>query len=247
MDFRSTEEPNAPTNLPEYPLSRGQAALWFHHKVVPESVAYNLSGAVAVPGDTSLEALRRAFRRLAERHSILRTFFAAQHGKPVQRVQPSIDVAFRCEDASGWSTAQLDEALEIEIYRPFDLEQGPTWRVVVFQRAPISGENDATVSRQDHLVLLAFHHIIGDLWSIAIILSEVAALYREETTGVPALLKPLQSNYFDQVSKESERLKEPKGDVSWKYWRTVLSRELTPLSIPTDRPRLPVSTGRGAV
>ncbi len=247
MDFRSTEEPNASTYLPEYPLSRGQAALWFHHKIAPESVSYNLAGAIAVPGDTNLEALRRAFQRLAECHPLLRTFFATQHGEPVQRVHPSIEVAFQREDASRWSTAQLDEALAKEIYRPFDLEQGPTWRVVVFQRAPLAKEYKTSGSSQDHLVLLILHHIISDLWSMAIILSEVAALYREETTGVPASLKPLRSSYVDQVSKESERLKEPQGEVSWNYWRTVLSGELTPISLPTDRPRPPVSTGRGAV
>lgn len=247
MDLRNTEESNASIFLHEHALTRGQAALWFHHKLAPEDVAYNLAGAVAIHGDTDLEALRRAFRRLAERHPMLRTFFAAQYGKPVQRVHPSIEVTFQCEDASGWSTAQLDEALAKEIYRPFDLEQGPTWRVVVFQRAPISRENDANVSPQDHLVLLVLHHMIGDLWSIAIILSEVAALYREETTGVQASLKPLRANYADQVNKELVRLTGPQAEISWDYWRTVLSGELSPLSLPTDRPRPLVSTGRGAV
>jgi amino acid adenylation domain-containing protein/non-ribosomal peptide synthase protein (TIGR01720 family) len=247
MDIRSTEETNASISLHEYPLTRGQAALWFHHKVAPEAAAYNLAGAVAIPGDTELEALRSAFRRLAERHPMLRTSFSAQHGKPVQRVHPSIEVVFHCEDGSRWSMAQLDEALAKEIYHPFDLEQGPTWRVVVFQQAPISGENDVSVGPQDHLVLLVLHHMIGDLWSIAIILSEVAALYREETTGVQASLKPLRASYADHVNKELERLTGLQSEISWDYWRTVLSGELSPLSLPTDRPRPPVSTGRGAV
>src|SRR5450759_2047036 len=174
MDFRITEETNASVFLYEYPLTRGQAALWFHHKLAPEAVAYNLAGAVAIPGDTDLEALRRALQRLAERHPMLRTFFAAQHGKPVQRVHPSIEVVFHCEDASGWSTGLLDDHLAKEIYRPFDLEQGPTWRVVVFQQAPISQRKNVEGGSRDHLVLLTLHHMIGDLWSIAIILSAVS-------------------------------------------------------------------------
>ena len=247
MNFRSNEETNASAFLHEYPLTQTQAALWFHHKLAPESVAYNLAGAVAVPGDTDLNALRRAFQRLAERHPILRTFFTAQHGDLVQRVYSSIVVAFQCVDASGWSTAQLDEALVKEIYSPFDLEQGPTWRVVVFQQAPISiRDNDSNARPQDHLVLLTLHHMIGDLWSIAIILSEIAALYREETTGVPASLKPLRASYADHVNNELDRLVGPQAQISWNHWRTVLSGELPSLSLPTDRPRPPVSTGQGA-
>lgn len=247
MDFRRTDDTNASVFLYGYPLTRGQAAIWFHHKLAPEAVDYNLSGAVAIPGDTDLGALWRAFRRLSERHPMLRTLFVAQHGGPVQRVYSSIKVAFQCENASGWNTARLDEALAQEIYRPFDLEQGPTWRVVVFQQAPISQENDVNSRPQDHLVLLTLHHLIGDLWSIAIILSEIAALYREEATGVPASLKPLRASYNDHVNEELARLAGPQAEISLDYWRTVLSGDLSSLSLPIDRPRPPVPTGRGAV
>ncbi|MCL4553306.1 MAG: condensation domain-containing protein, partial [Candidatus Marsarchaeota archaeon] len=247
MDCRSTEETNASVFLYEYPLTRGQAAIWFHHKLAPEAVDYNLSGAVAIPGDTDLEALRRAFRRLSERHPMLRTFFAENHGELVQREYSSIEVAFQCEDASGWSKVQLDDVLANEIYRPFDLERGPIWRVKVFQQALISQNIHDHSGFRDHLVLLTLHHLIGDLWSIAIILSEIAALYREEATGVPAPLKPLRASYADHVNKELDRLVGPQAQISWDHWRTVLSGELSPLSLPLDRPRPPVTTGRGAV
>ncbi len=245
--YQRAEETNAASLFSEHPLSRGQAALWFHHKVAPESVAYNVSGAVAIPGDTDLEALNRIFQRLAERHPMLRTTFAEQNGEPVQRVHPSLESALRSEDALGWSPAQLDEALAKEIYRPFDLERGPLWRVVVFQRLPLSRETTSKDRRQEHLVLLTLHHIIGDLWSLAIILSEITALYREETRGIPAELKPLRTSYANHVNQETERLTGPQAEVSWDYWRTVLSGELPPLNLPTDRPRPPVSKGRGAV
>ncbi len=39
----------------------------------------------------------------------------------------------------------------------------------------------------------------------------------------------------------------PQADTSWDYWRTYLSGDLPPLDLPTDRPRPPVQTGRGAV
>lgn len=233
--------------LHEYPLSRGQTALWFHYKLAPESVAYNLAGAVAFPRDTDLEAFQSAFQKLAERHPMLRTFFGERHGEPVQRVHPSIEAAFQTVDASGWGTALLDDALAKEVYRPFDLEHGPTWRVVVFKQAPLSTDTNAVGEARGNLTLLTLHHIISDLWTIAIILSEVTALYREETTGVPARLKPLRTSYADHVQKEMDQSAGSQAEMSWDYWSTVLSGELSTLSLLGDRSRPSVSTGRGAV
>ncbi len=73
----------------EYPLSQGQAALWFQYKLNPKSVAYNLAGAAAVSASTDLQHLRCAFQLIAERHSMLRTLFTEQHGMPVQHIFPS--------------------------------------------------------------------------------------------------------------------------------------------------------------
>ena len=238
-----------------YPLSVGQKALWSLYQTAPDNVAYNLSGAVAVPGDTDLNALGRAFQRLAERHPMLRTIFAAPEGEPVQRVLPEVNVDFRREEASAWDPARLDALLAEEMYRPFDLERRPAWRVLALERAPIaapiaapfvSDGDVARASQPEHLVLLVFHHILGDLWSIAVMMSEVAALYREAITGVPAGLKPLRASYADHVAREEARLAGPQAETSWEYWRARLSGDVAPLDLPADRPRLTEPTGRGA-
>ncbi|MGE5334111.1 MAG: amino acid adenylation domain-containing protein [Nitrososphaerota archaeon] len=250
MDSITSDELSASPQVPSYPLSAGQRALWSLYKLAPESVAYNLSAAVAVPGDTNVDALHRAFQRLAQRHPMLRTLFiapaAAPDGEPRQRVLPTAEVDFRCEDASTWSQAQVNDRLAAEIYHPFDLEHRPGWRVLVLQHAPQGGDAAASGSHHEHLVLLVLHHVLGDLWSIAVIMSEIGAYYREETMGVPAELRPLRTSYTDHIHKEVEMLRGPRADASWEYWRTRLSGDLPPLDLPTDRPRPSLPTGRGA-
>ncbi|HEU5348397.1 MAG TPA: condensation domain-containing protein, partial [Ktedonobacterales bacterium] len=247
IDSEGSEEMAASTQAPSYPLSLGQKALWLLYKTAPENVAYNLSGAVAVPADTNLDALHRAFQRLAERHPMLRMLFTASDGEPIQRVLPDADVDFRRENASDLSPAQLNERLAAEIYRPFDVERRPAWRVAVFQHAPLDSAGGAT-SRgyPEHLVLLVIHHVLADLWSLAVIMSEIAALYREEATGLPAALKPLHTSYVDHIRKEAEMLTGSQADASWEYWRAQLSGALPPLDLPTDRPRPSLPTGSGA-
>jgi len=220
----------------EYPLSHGQRALWFLQRMAPESVAHNVVHAVRVRMELDIPALRRAFQKLVDRHPVLRTTFAAPHGEPVQRVHEHMEVSFQVEDASTWSEEYLNARLAEEVYRPFDLERGPLMRVKLFTRSP-----------QDHILLLAMHHIVTDMWSMALIMYETNLLYQEEITGVPAPLKPLRFQYTDYVQWQEEMLAGPEGERLWEFWRKQLAGELPVLNLPTDRPRPPIQTERGAL
>src|SRR5687768_3254484 len=105
----------------EQPLSRGQQALWFLYQMSPANAAYNISKAARIVSDCDVPALRRAFESLIDRHSSLRTTFAAVDGVPVQRVQARMESCFVEEDAETWTAELLDQRLEDEASRPFDL------------------------------------------------------------------------------------------------------------------------------
>src|SRR5947209_7511933 len=236
------ERPRTQTPLPavrereiEYPLSYGQRGLWFLHNLAPESAAYNIARAVRVRAALDVAALRRALSALVGRHATLRTTFAASRGRPVQRVHERFELGFRQEDARHWSEAQLDERLTEEADRPFDLERGPLLRVNLFTR-----------SSDEHILLLAAHHIIVDFWSLALLMHELGLLYRAEQSGARATLPTLSSSYSDFVRWQEGLLSSEEGEKHWAYWRSQLSGELPVLNLPTDRPRLPAQTFRGA-
>ena len=229
-----------------YPLSRGQSALWFHYKLAPTNVAYNLAAAVTVSDDTNLESLKRSLQNLADRHPMLRTLFTIENREPVQRVQPSIDISFQYQDASMWQPDQLDEFIKEEIYCPLNLEKGPAWRVTVFVDAVNSHDIEVKRGKKEHLILFVFHHILTDLWSSAIIMSDVAAIYNEETNGVPASLRTLRKTYQDYVKQEKEKLISNQGEAAWNYWKNILSGDISPLSLSSRLPRPVMLTGRGS-
>ncbi|MAT41341.1 MAG: hypothetical protein CL609_03295 [Anaerolineaceae bacterium] len=238
---------NKTTQLQSYPLSRGQSALWFHYKLAPTNVAYHLAAAVAVPDDTNLEALKQSLQKLADRHPMLRTLFTIEQGEPVQRVQPAIEISYHLQDASMWQPDQMDEFIKEKTYHPFDLEKGPTWRVTVILNAPLFVDDEKKEIIRQPLILFIFHHIVADLWSSAIIMSEVAAIYREETDGIPASLRTLHKTYQDHVIQEKEKLEGKQGEAAWNYWRKNLSGELPTLNLSTSLPRPTELTGQGAV
>ena len=133
-----------------------------------------------------------------------------------------------------WSEEELRERLEEEAHRPFDLERGPLVRMHLFRRAA-----------DDHIFLLTVHHIVGDFWSLVLVLEEMQALYPAECDGRPAALPAPAREYRDFVRWQADLLAGPEGERLWEYWERQLAGAPTVLDLPTDRPRPPVFSRRG--
>ena len=218
-----------------FPLSYGQKALWFLHQFEPQNVAYNISSAMRVLTPLDIPALRRSFRRLVDRHASLRTTFSTLDDEPRQRVHTHLELCFQEVDAAGWSDAELHDFLVEEARRPFDLELGPLFRVSVVSR-----------SSSEHVLLMVFHHIITDLWSLVVLTRELGVLYPAERSGSPASLPTIELQYTDYVLWQAELLRGPEGENNWSYWKQQLAGELPVLDLQTDHPRPPAQTFRGA-
>ena len=221
--------------LREHPLSYGQQALWFLQQLTPESPAYNVTSTLRIRSALDVQAFGRALQKLSERHASLQTKFAASNGKPVQVIEPSKAVFLEIIDASDWNDDQLQDALVKESRLPFDLKLGPLLRVKLFGR-----------SAEEHVVLLVAHHIVVDFWSLAVILSELGALYEAEKSGTRAQLASLTLQYTDYVRWQNEMLAGPEGERLRAYWQEKLAGELPNLNLPAARSRPPVQTFRGA-
>jgi amino acid adenylation domain-containing protein len=234
-NFGATTAPVALQGVDEYPLSHGQQGLWFIHQLAPDSTAYSIAYAVRIRSALHVAALRRVLQVLVNRHRCLRTTFADCDGHLVQQVHQQAEVGFRQEDASAWGESFLNDRLTEEAHRPFNLEQGPLLRFSLFTR-----------STDEHVLLMNIHHIIADFWSLAVLMRELGILYEAETKGADMPLDPLPLEFADYVRWEAEWLASPQGERLWQYWQKTLGDKLPVLDLPTDRPRPPVQTYRGA-
>ncbi|RSD12022.1 non-ribosomal peptide synthetase [Amycolatopsis eburnea] len=205
------------------PLSFAQQRLWFLDEFEPGGTEYLSPTALLLRGDLDVEALRRALDTLVARHESLRTTFGAVDGRGVQYVGEPYAVELPVEDFD-------EDALAREALRPFDLRIGPLLRARLFRRAP-----------EEHVLLLALHHIVTDGWSAGVLATELDACYAAHVRGAEPDLPPLPVQYADFAAWQRDR-SEPAEQLG--YWRDRLAG-LAPLELPTDRPRPPVRTTEG--
>src|SRR5262249_21128412 len=81
-------------------LSYAQQRLWFLDQLEPGSAAYNMPAPVRLSGRLDEAALGRALAEVVRRHEALRTTFASEDGRPVQRIGPPPALALPVVDLS---------------------------------------------------------------------------------------------------------------------------------------------------
>jgi amino acid adenylation domain-containing protein len=221
------------------PLSFAQERLWFLDRLEPGSAAYNIPVVRRLGGAVDPAVLERALGEIVRRHEALRTVFREVDGSPVQVIAPFAGFTLRVDDLSGLSGADREAEVRRrageEAGRPFDLAAGPLFRAALLR-----------LGEQDHLLLLTMHHIVSDGWSTEVLFRELSALYAAYREGRESPLPELAVQYVDYAVWQREQLKGEPLERHLSYWREQLAGAPELLELPTDHPRPPVQTHRGA-
>lgn len=216
-------------------LSPGQRALWLVEQLTPASVAHNVVHGSWILEEVNVPLLRAAFQQVFDRHPCLRSVFQETNGEPIRIEQTGGSVAFECQDVSTYSPDSLQKVIARIVYRPFDIARGPLMRVYLLRRAD-----------SEHIVLLSFHHLIVDLWSIALIIDESTRFYAAALRGEILTLPPPSRTYDEFVRAQQELVTGEKGEELWTFWREYLAGDLAVLDLPTDHPRPRIQTHHGS-
>ncbi len=224
----------------ELPLSFAQQRLWFLAQLEPESSVYNISTALRLKGNLSVSVLEQTFTEILRRHESFRTTFErTADGRPVQVIAPPQPATITTNDLSDLPDDLKDSearrfAME-EAHRPFDLKRGPLVRAHLLRLSPA-----------EHVLLFTIHHIIGDGWSMGVLVKEVAALYAAFSQGQSSPLPELTIQYADYAVWQRDWLQGETLDRQLSYWKEQLKGASQQLDLPTDHARPAVYTPRGA-
>ena len=218
----------------KFPLSEGQRALWFLNRFAPDSSAYNLIFSGKFTPLLDIDAMKKAFALLFERHPELDVTFVTENGEPFQIMQTGRSVDFREHDCTSLNDTQLKDLISEHANRPFNLERGPVVRLELFRTAD-----------EAHVALLSMHHIISDAWSIAGLMQDLIEYYFSMKAGRTPQVEPIPASYYDFVNWEKAHLESPAGEAMFDYWNESLAGAPLTLDLPTDRPRPAVQTFNG--
>ncbi len=223
----------------ELPLSFAQQRLWFLDQLEPGSPFYNLPIVVHLNGLLNVAALEKALNEIVERHEILRTTFGHVDGRPVQRISESLCLPLPLVNLTNAPAAeraaQVQQLIDDEAQRPFDLAAGPLLRASLLR-----------LSGREHILLLTMHHIISDGWSMGVFMQEMGNLYIAHVNGRPSPLTKLTIQYADYAIWQQNWLRGKVLENHLAFWREQLAGAPVVLELPADKPRPPVQTHRGA-
>ncbi|WP_143576539.1 non-ribosomal peptide synthetase, partial [Streptomyces acidiscabies] len=231
--------PHLPAERPErVPMSYAQRRLWFLHQLESSRSTYNMPMALRIAGDLDTAALAAALADLVARHEILRTEFAQDADGPHQTVRPHTPGPLPLTPVDV-DAAHLDDRLREEALRPFTLTGEPPFRAALLRLGPT-----------EHVLTLTAHHIAGDGWSTAPLLTDLAHAFDARRTGAAPVWDAPAPQYADHTLAQSALLgseDDPDSVASRQlaHWREALAGLPEEIPLPLDRPRGSTVSDRG--
>ncbi|MFJ9899223.1 non-ribosomal peptide synthase/polyketide synthase [Streptomyces sp. NPDC091280] len=193
--------------LPLGPLQEG----FFFHALVDgaEHDAYVVQQVVELSGPVDGTLLRTAARRLVERHAPLRACFRqTPDGRPVQLIATGLELPWHEVDLAAQDDPAVRRALAEAVAADerahrFDLAHPPLIRCALIR----FGEDRSRL-------VLTFHHIVADGWSLPVLHRELLALYGEHPTPLPEVAP--YRGYLRRIAGADR-------DAARAAWRTALA------------------------
>ncbi|GAA4316747.1 hypothetical protein GCM10023149_13950 [Mucilaginibacter gynuensis] len=217
----------------DLPLSFAQERLWFIDRL-EGSVQYHVPAVFRLKGEVNKAALAKTFQTIVNRHEVLRTVMTEKGGRGYQEIKAENNWTIEELQVADQSEAELRETIQSLINKPFTLTEDHMLRAALLE-----------ISETEHILVVTMHHIASDAWSMPVVVGEVAALYKEYTTGEQANLPELPVQYADYALWQRGYLKEELLEEKLNYWKEKLD-DVAPLQLPADYTRPAVQGTKGS-
>src|SRR5579883_1457383 len=233
------EIPTLTDDVPKL-LSFAQQRLWLLAQLQGSSASYNIPIALQLDGNLNIDALRSSLAYLLNRHASLRMYFPTVAGEPQVALQ-SLD---EIEVLKVLYWQNLDEHprsptvqrfINAHAQQAFDLNTGSLFKATLLQ-----------FREQKSVLLINMHHIISDGWSMGVFVRELQQAYTDFTQNQTPNLAPLSIQYTDYANWQRNWLQGEVLQNQVNYWKNQLQDAPPLLELPTDYPRPPKQSYRGA-
>ncbi|MEI6778719.1 MAG: amino acid adenylation domain-containing protein, partial [Chloroflexales bacterium] len=206
-----------------YELSPMQEGMLFEALYAPESGVYVTQLCLTLERTLNVAAFRQSWQELVSHHPMLRTCFLWERDSmPLQLVQREVTLPWTEEQwgDGGDEGAALSAWLAADRQRGFALDQAPLMRCALLRTA-----GDAVY------FVWTSHHLIGDGWSLPLLMQELFVRYQAACTGRAAEW-PSPRPYRDYLLW-LRRQDRQRAEI---FWREQLHSFTAPTPLTVDRP-----------
>ncbi|MDL2261553.1 amino acid adenylation domain-containing protein [Methanimicrococcus sp. OttesenSCG-928-J09] len=200
-----------PTNdlQEEWPLTFAERQMTAEQGMNPTSVAYNLNRAYALSGPLDAARLQIALNEVLNRHIVLKSYYPIRDGEYSRRINKEMVVEIQTENCP----ADKIKERVVQENIPFDLENGPLFKCLLFQTAP-----------DEHILHFNVHHSILDGTAINVMMTELIQLYDGNE------LQPVEFDFQDYALFQNKNPENPEDE---EYFKKIFSDGLPENEMPT--------------
>ncbi|RPK06396.1 Malonyl CoA-acyl carrier protein transacylase [Bacillus subtilis] len=189
------------------------------------SAALNQSIMLKVKGELQHTPLIQAVQHIVDRHEALRTVIHVDD--EVQQVQERMNIEIPVIDFTGYPDekreSEIQKWLTEDAKRPFHFhEQKPLFRIHVL-----------TSAQDEHLIVLTFHHIIADGWSIAVFIQELESNYTAIVQGQSFPPKEAPASFRQYLDWQQAQIDSGHYEEGVRYWRDHFSEPIQQAVLPS--------------
>lgn len=189
----------------KYELTEYQKSIYYNECLFKGEALHNIGGSVHIQGTIEYEKLKRAFNRLIESQTSLRTHIVLEDGEVYQEVkaykQFSLPFISQKDDIS------YEKHKKSIMEKPMELYQNDLFYFELYQ-----------VSEEEYFLTVVLHHIISDGWSMEVMFQMLNAFYGEDESKKQetVVYEYSQLLQFANDYRAGERYEKDK-----EYWKQV--------------------------
>ena len=196
------------------PLTFPQRELWEASPLPVADVSNNICAIIHAGGELTAERSEAALQKVVDRQEVFRLSFLPGKDRSMQMIRSTGKPIFAVRDlTSAQGTPEAIDELAQEVFRkPFDLVQGPLYRVEMLRRAA-----------DDFVLVFAIHHAIADGWTLGVFFQDLVAAYFEGLRGVQADPRPAPLSYSQWGAAERAFWQPVELERRATFWKSSLA------------------------
>ena len=166
-----------------------------------------------------------AIQGVVNRQEVMRLSILPGKDQPLQMIRSSGSPQMRYHPLSPpeRQPEAIEELMQQAFSEPFDLVQGPLYRVNVLRK-----------SADDHLLVLTIHHAIADGWSLGTFVQDLCAAHAMRKMQASSGLLPVQLSYSAWGTAERAYWQRGEIDQRVPFWQSQLAGGKRLCAAPVD-------------